>query len=266
MTAVERVSLIDTSVRDPGELYKVVGPMLRRFEQQMVYTPTKPSNTDEPPPKSLFASLADSMEQISKRHDLYTRNVQPCLLFWWMCDVHAGTSELILSCEPPDSRWRNPAEFARLKKFARMHILAIKNTTIIPETVETLAATFHLSMFEVIAGDRTVAEWLFDSDTRDKDEKIGKESKNTNSERPPAPANSTSCLAVPYLPGVCRGRSKKAAKSAGSRPATNSRKGALAPPTPIKPPTPLPTANAMFVGEEDMYNVFIIDGGRYVIE
>lgn len=265
MADVEPVSLIETSVRDPGELYKVIGPMLRLFERQMVYAPAKHNDSDELAPKTLFSTLADSMEQISHRHDLYTRNVQPCLLFWWLCDVHAGTNELLLACEPPESRWRDPAEFARLKKFARMHILGIKNTTIIPETVETLAATFHLSMFEVIAGDPTVAEWLFANDTRNRDEKIDKESKATGAERPHAPANSASCLAVQYLPGVCRGRAKKAAKSAGSRP-TGSRRSALAPPTPINPPTPLPAASVAFADEEDMYNVFIIDGKRYTIE
>lgn len=272
MSDTETISLIETSVRDPGELYKLIGAMLMRFEQQMVYTQPK-TTAGEPPPKTLFVRLAEKLAQIEQRTDLYTHKVQPCLLFWWMCCIHAGTTELIMACEPPESRWRDPGEFARLKKFANMHILGIKNTTMIPETVETLAAMFHLSMFAVIAGDRTVAEWLFDADTRNREEKIDKESKNTGAGRPPAPSNNQSCLAVQYLPGVCRGRAKKAAKAPGSRPTTTSRR-TLPSPTTINSPHKRST-NAQKVEHttpsddadtEDLYNMFIIDGKRYRIE
>jgi len=265
MTA-EPISLIEMSVRDPAELYKLIGPMLQRFEQQMVYVPPKLYG-DDPPPKTLFVQLAEKLEQIEQRHDLYTRNVQPCLLFWWMCGIHAGTNELLLACEPADSRWRDPAEFARLKKFASMHILSIKNTTIIPETVETLAAMFHIAMFAIIAGDRTVATWLFEADTRSRDEKIDKNSKSTGTARPVAPSNDTSCLAVQYLPGVCRGRAKKAAKAAGSRPGTGARR-TLPSPTPMSSPHKRPDANTGHTDADtaDLYNMFIIDGKRYRIE
>jgi len=160
-------SLVDTTVRRPALLLAYARAMLPAYRAHM------------PPVDSVVFDELDAVLRRLSRCRCADCHVPAAaaLAFWWMCMHHDGTRQLVVACEPSESRWRQPAELDRLFKFVAGHILSIKTSPNTPQTAAQLVQVFQTSMFVVLSQPSAYASAIMEQDGRESTQKRTKPEK-----------------------------------------------------------------------------------------
>ena len=247
-------SLIDATAHRPALLLAYARAMLRKCPQHMPSVDPR-----------VFQDLDAALRRLGRCTCAHCHvPAAAALAFWWICMHHDGTRRLVRECEPPQSRWRQPAELERLFKFVGAHVLRIKTSPKTPETAAQLAQVFQTSMYVVLTQPRAYADQMMDADSREGTQKRTKAEKaelcalygnsvvHTYALPPQAGYLTAGCHWVPKGKKRTAAPRKRAAGAATAKPTA----------TAAAPPWALPGTNAdALTDSDDDVDIMLMDDG-----